>query len=189
MCGAGSKNQRKKYLERQVKEVNSKLPRNLGHRIKHNRAFRQILKQQNHVRQDLHAIELERGVHVRGLTRPHISAVGSDVAELLPPVADRDEQRIVIQRVQILVLNPEREVYGCINRDFGAGVEMEALDAEADNGEVGVGRPEKISGGDEEKEDDGEAEYTTAPCLTEEAVGRRIGGKNDDVLRWLRLRG
>lgn len=66
---------------------------------------------------------------------------------------------------------------------------MEAVEAEADNGELRVGRPEKISGGDEGKEDDGEAEYTSAPGLTEEAVGRRIGGKNDDVLSWLRLRG
>lgn len=48
-------------------------------------------------------------------------------------------------------------------------MELEAVEAEADDGEVGVGRPEEVGGGDEEEEEDSEAEYASAPCAAEEA--------------------
>lgn len=98
------------YLERQVKEDQSKPAGDLRRGIKHNRAFGQILKQQNHVGQNLDTVELERGVHVGGLTRLDGSTVRRHVSELLPPVPDRNEQRIVIQGVDVLVLNPDGEV-------------------------------------------------------------------------------
>ncbi|GER48364.1 serine-rich protein-related [Striga asiatica] len=143
-----------------------------------------VLEQQHHIPQNLHPIELERGVHVRRPARLDAPAGRRHVPQLLPPVSDRDEQGVVVQGVEVLIENPNREVHGDVYGDLGAGVEVEAVEAEADDGEVRVGGPEEVCGGDEEDDGCGGAEYAAPPCLAEEAVavGRGVGRQNDDVL-------
>lgn len=54
---------------------------------------------------------------------------------------------------------------------------MEVIEADADDGDYGVGRPEDEDGGGEEEETT-EPDYTAAPSRSRAVVT----GKNDDVL-------
>lgn len=142
------------YLNRNVKGEEPELSFYDGDGVEGDDPARDVLDEVEDVVEDLHAIEAERGVDVRGGAGADAAVGGRYGAEGAAAVGDGDDEGAVVEGVEGAVADADGEVDDDVEGD-GVGGDAEAVEAEAGDGEVGVGWPEEVGGGGEEKEGGG----------------------------------
>lgn len=101
--------------------------------------------------------------------------------QLSPSVPNRNIERIIVQREEVPVSNPEEKREREVDSECRGRVNTDVIESNSSDLERRVGRVEKENGGREKK--DSESEEDTAAEEEEGGVGRWVVvGENDDVL-------
>lgn len=164
------------YLQRDEKKEEAEVALNLRNSSKRNSTSSQILQQENHVGENLHAVQIQLSVHVGRSSGLHAAVVGPHVAEPLASVPDRDVQSPVLHGVHVGVPDPESQQHGDVDGNVRRGVDVDSGEAHPDDLQVGIRRPQDEGGGGEEDETEGGDRAEMA------AAGGIVNGKNDAVL-------
>lgn len=190
-----------------IKEEQMQLSLYFGNGIEWDGAPHKVLDQVESIVDHLDPVDMELGVDVRDPPRPHMPTLRRHGAKPAPPVPDADDDGVVVEGEEVLVPDPDLKAHGDGEGDGRGGGQVDAVQAEADDADLGIGRPNEEEGGSEESggEDEGEeggggdegAAAAAGPAEAEAAagerreedVGRGIGvvGRRLSGVRWWRM--
>lgn len=104
------------------------------------------MKQVKHVVNDLKPVEIERDIHVGRRSSGHAPALGADKPQLPSSVADRDNERVVVEGEEVPVVDLDGEREREVKGESGRRVDSDVVEAEPCELDGRIGWVEKKDG-------------------------------------------
>lgn len=148
-------NQNEHYLNREIEKEKPHVSFDFRLRIERNYTFLQIREQEKDIVNDLKSIQIESGIHIRRVTSRNSTTLRTHKSKSSSPVADRNAKGIVIEREEIVVVNPNRGRERKVKDDNRQQTDLDAIEFQSNETERRIGGEKKETNGGEEEEGGG----------------------------------